>query len=61
MGRNTADFQEERHPALDAGSQCGQSGCGQPATKFSWDSGNFCSDCYQTHRHNTGRGKKDKK
>lgn len=47
MGRNNADFQyRERDPRIAEGTKCTGPNCDEPATRFSWADGEFCSDCW---------------
>jgi len=54
MGRNNADFQGDSR-LLD-GQSCEQGNCKEPATKFSWANGAFCSDCWSEQNGTKGPG-----
>lgn len=48
MGRNNKDFNESKDSRLSDDASCEQGSCKEPATKFSWKNGNFCTDCWDT-------------
>lgn len=54
MGRNNKDFSGDSR--LSGDESCEQGDCKQPATKFSWANGTFCSDCWSEQNGKTGGG-----
>ena len=47
MGRNNKDFTyTARDSRLREGATCSQPDCKEPATNFTWEDGEFCSDCW---------------